>query len=252
MKPISTLWGKNAELLIVKVSGAYSNHWAFPCRLTLRVCLYRLQLFSLHFVLKLSKSHFILKPTREYSSRVKVPGDNDQGLTAGYTWASHLTTHLRTTHKIWTSICHYVLLFHSTVYIDNKNNHPLLVKLIAHAQNSGAHSQITEVSTIIINKRSVTRSCVQIRSCICATTTWIVLMVSAYTLNCTINALTQCSATFFHPQHTLIYQTHDGTPQNFASRKGGTKLYMAINIYLYTNPCPISVQAYKKNITYVE
>jgi hypothetical protein len=38
--------------------------------------------------------------------------------------------------------------------------------------------------------------------------------------------------TFIHPRHTLICQTHDGTPQNIASRKGGTKLYEAINMYL--------------------
>jgi hypothetical protein len=37
------------------------------------------------------------------------------------------------------------------------------------------------------------------------------------------SALDQCSATFlFHPWHTLIWQTHDGTPQNVALRKGGT------------------------------
>jgi hypothetical protein len=45
-----------------------------------------------------------------------------------------------------------------------------------------------------------------------------------------LHTLAQCSANFFHPQHTLICLTHDGTPQNFASRKGGSKLYMAINI----------------------
>jgi hypothetical protein len=46
--------------------------------------------------------------------------------------------------------------------------------------------------------------------------------------------------------HPNLSKTHDGTPQNFASRKGGTKLYMAINMYLHTNPCPIGVQAYEK------
>jgi hypothetical protein len=32
--------------------------------------------------------------------------------------------------------------------------------------------------------------------------------------------------------HPNLSRTHDGTPQNFASRKRGTKLYMAINMYL--------------------
>jgi hypothetical protein len=31
--------------------------------------------------------------------------------------------------------------------------------------------------------------------------------------------------------HPNLSKTHDGTPQNVASRKGGTKLYMAINMY---------------------
>jgi hypothetical protein len=31
--------------------------------------------------------------------------------------------------------------------------------------------------------------------------------------------------------HHYLSKTHDGTPQNFASRKVGTKLYMAINMY---------------------
>jgi hypothetical protein len=58
--------------------------------------------------------------------------------------------------------------------------------------------------------------------------------------------LGQCSATFlFHPWHTLICQTHDGTPHNVASRKGGTKLYMAINMYLHINICPVRIQAYE-------
>jgi hypothetical protein len=59
----------------------------------------------------------------------------------------------------------------------------------------------------------------------------------------------QCYANFFHPRHTLICQTHDGTPQNFASRKGGTKLYTAINIYISTR-----MQAYENKTlhTHVE
>jgi hypothetical protein len=48
-----------------------------------------------------------------------------------------------------------------------------------------------------------------------------------------------------HLRHTLMYQRHihDGTPQNVASRKGGTKLYIAIKMYLRTNPSRISMQA---------
>jgi hypothetical protein len=53
-------------------------------------------------------------------------------------------------------------------------------------------------------------------------------------------ALDQCSETFFSPAaHPNLSKTHDGTPQNFASWKGGTKLYMAINMYLHINSCPI-------------
>jgi hypothetical protein len=49
--------------------------------------------------------------------------------------------------------------------------------------------------------------------------------------------------------HHKLSKTHDGTPQNFASRKGGTKLYLAINMYLHINPCPIRMQAYEKHNT---
>jgi hypothetical protein len=49
--------------------------------------------------------------------------------------------------------------------------------------------------------------------------------------------------------HPNLSQSHDRTPQNFASQKEGTKLYMAIHGYeyvtIYINPCPISVQAYE-------
>jgi hypothetical protein len=45
--------------------------------------------------------------------------------------------------------------------------------------------------------------------------------------------------------HRNLSKTHGGTPQNFASPKGGTKLYMTINMYLHINPCPIRMQAYK-------
>jgi hypothetical protein len=42
-----------------------------------------------------------------------------------------------------------------------------------------------------------------------------------------------------------LSKMHDGTPQNVASRKGGTKLYMVINIYLHINPGPIRMQTYE-------
>jgi hypothetical protein len=45
--------------------------------------------------------------------------------------------------------------------------------------------------------------------------------------------------------HPNLSKTHDGTPQNVASRKRGTKLYMAINMYLQINPCPVRMQAYE-------
>jgi hypothetical protein len=57
-------------------------------------------------------------------------------------------------------------------------------------------------------------------------------------------ALYQFSATFFYPRYTLTCQTHDGTPQNVASRKGGTKLYMIINTCQHINTCPTRMQAY--------
>jgi hypothetical protein len=43
--------------------------------------------------------------------------------------------------------------------------------------------------------------------------------------------------------HPNLSETHDGTPQNFASLKGDTKLYIAINMYLHISSWPISVQA---------
>jgi hypothetical protein len=45
--------------------------------------------------------------------------------------------------------------------------------------------------------------------------------------------------------HPDLSNTHDGTPQNVASRKGGTKLYMTINMYLHINIRPIRIQAYE-------
>jgi hypothetical protein len=35
--------------------------------------------------------------------------------------------------------------------------------------------------------------------------------------------------------HSNLSKTRSGTPQNFASRKGGMKLYMTINMYLHRN-----------------
>jgi hypothetical protein len=48
-----------------------------------------------------------------------------------------------------------------------------------------------------------------------------------------------------YPIHPNLPKILDGTPQNFASRKGGTKLYMAINMYLHINLCPVRMQAYE-------
>jgi hypothetical protein len=53
---------------------------------------------------------------------------------------------------------------------------------------------------------------------------------------------------FFSPVvHPNLSKTHDGTPQNVASRTADAKLYMAMNMYQHTNTCPIRMQAYKKN-----
>jgi hypothetical protein len=40
--------------------------------------------------------------------------------------------------------------------------------------------------------------------------------------------------------HPNLPKTHDGIPQNFASQKGDTKLYIATNMYLHINPCPMA------------
>jgi hypothetical protein len=55
----------------------------------------------------------------------------------------------------------------------------------------------------------------------------------------------QCSAIIFHPRNTVIYQTHNGIPQNFTSRKRAIELFMAINMYLHINSCPIKRQAHE-------
>lgn len=49
-----------------------------------------------------------------------------------------------------------------------------------------------------------------------------------------------------------LSKTHDGIPQNFASRKGVTKLHIAINMYQNMNSCPKRMQAYEDKTTYVE
>jgi hypothetical protein len=64
-------------------------------------------------------------------------------------------------------------------------------------------------------------------------------------------SLDQCSATVFHPRHTIIFQRHDGTPQNFASRNGDTKSYMTMNVNLHINTCPTRVQAYENKILHM-
>jgi hypothetical protein len=45
--------------------------------------------------------------------------------------------------------------------------------------------------------------------------------------------------------HPKLSKTHDGTPQNIASWKGGAKLYMGINMYLHINTFTIRMQAYE-------
>jgi hypothetical protein len=49
---------------------------------------------------------------------------------------------------------------------------------------------------------------------------------------------------FSPAEHPNLSKTRDGTPQSFASRKGGTKLHMAINVYLHTNNCSIRRQVH--------
>jgi hypothetical protein len=63
--------------------------------------------------------------------------------------------------------------------------------------------------------------------------------------------LDQCSATFFQLRHTLICQTHTSTLQNFSSQKGGTKLYMAINMYLHIKPYPTRMQPYENKTQHI-
>jgi hypothetical protein len=51
--------------------------------------------------------------------------------------------------------------------------------------------------------------------------------------------------------HSNSSKTHNGTPQNVASRKGSTKLYMAINMYVHIATCPIRMQAYEHKILHM-
>jgi hypothetical protein len=50
---------------------------------------------------------------------------------------------------------------------------------------------------------------------------------------------------FLPSAHPNFLKTHDGTPQNFASQKRDTKLYISINMYLHINTCPTRMQAYE-------
>jgi hypothetical protein len=51
--------------------------------------------------------------------------------------------------------------------------------------------------------------------------------------------------TFSPATHPNLPKTHDGTPQNIASQKRGTKLHMVLNMYVDINPCSIRMQAYE-------
>jgi hypothetical protein len=57
--------------------------------------------------------------------------------------------------------------------------------------------------------------------------------------------LEQSSTNFSPAAHPNLSKAHDGTPQNFTSRKGGTKLHMAVNMFVHINPCPIRMQTYE-------
>jgi hypothetical protein len=53
--------------------------------------------------------------------------------------------------------------------------------------------------------------------------------------------------------HPNLSNTHDGTPQNFASRKVGSKLYMAINMLSSYKSLPYESAGIRKQIiTHVE
>jgi hypothetical protein len=65
--------------------------------------------------------------------------------------------------------------------------------------------------------------------------------------------LQKCSANLFHSRHTIICQTHNGTPQNFASREGSMKPYTVINIYLRTTFLTCNCAGiWKQNITHAQ
>jgi hypothetical protein len=51
--------------------------------------------------------------------------------------------------------------------------------------------------------------------------------------------------------HPDLSKAHDGTPQNVASRKEGTEVYMAINMYLHINICPKRMHTYEKKRLHV-
>jgi hypothetical protein len=45
--------------------------------------------------------------------------------------------------------------------------------------------------------------------------------------------------------HLDFSKIHDSTPQNFVLQKGSMKQYMAINMHLHINTCPIRMQTYE-------
>lgn len=60
-------------------------------------------------------------------------------------------------------------------------------------------------------------------------------------------AVYQCMPVFHNIcyLHPNLAKTHDSTSQNVAVCKGETKFYIAIDMYLHINPCPINVRAYE-------
>jgi hypothetical protein len=63
----------------------------------------------------------------------------------------------------------------------------------------------------------------------------------------------QCSTNSFHSQHTLICQTHDGTPQNLASWKGGYETIQGHKyVSTYKSLPSKNADIGKQNITHVE
>jgi hypothetical protein len=61
-------------------------------------------------------------------------------------------------------------------------------------------------------------------------------------------ALEQCSATFFHPRHTLICQRHMTAHHKMSPHEKRYEIYMVMNMFLHINTCPIRMQAYENKI----